>query len=87
MDNRHNHLGASMQEGADRGQQMSLVHAVMVCLAMLILLQTLMLNIAVEGYLGGAGKVIVPATAGSGLCLAASCWLTAYIHRAGKSAR
>lgn len=87
MDNGHDRLGASAQEATRRVQQMSLVHAVMVCLAMLILLQTLMLNIAVEGYLGGVSKVIFPATVVSGLCFAGSCWLTAYIHRTRKPTR
>ena len=83
MDNGKNHLAAAAPVGADRGQQMSLIYAVMVCVAMLILLQTLMLNIAIEGYLGGVSKVVIPATIGSGLCLAGSLWLTAYVRRMG----
>ena len=86
MDHGQNPITTNASEDAGRAQQMSLIYAVMVCLAMLILLQTLMLNIAVEGYLGGTGKVVVPATACSGLCFAGSLWLTAYIRRMGRSA-
>ena len=85
MDDGKYRLSAISAEGAGRSQQMSPVYAVMVCLAMIILLQTLLLNIAVEGYLGGVIKVILPATAASGLCFAGTCWLTACIHRTGKS--
>lgn len=81
MDDRHDRVASTEQDQAGRRQQMSLVQAVMVCVVMLILLQTLMLNIAVEGYLGGVEKVILPATVGSALCFAGSCWLIAYIRR------
>ena len=47
MDHGQNHIATRAPEDAKRAQQMSLIYAVMVCLAMLILLQTLMLNIAV----------------------------------------
>lgn len=85
MDDRHNRLGLSTPRRAGRQQQMSVIYAVMVCLAMLILLQTLMLNIAIEGHLGGVRKVIFPATLGSGLCFAGSCRLSAYLQHVGKS--
>ncbi len=84
MDHRKNSVTAPTPTGADRSQQMSLIYAVMVCVAMLILLQTLMLNIAIEGYLGGVSKVVIPATIGSGLCFAGSCWLTVYVRRMGR---
>ncbi len=51
---------------------------------LLILLQTLFLNIAIEGYMGGVSDVILPATAGSGLCLVGSLWLTAFVYKIGK---
>ena len=87
MDHGQNPITTNASEDAGRAQQMSLIYAVMVCLAMLILLQTLMLNIAVEGYLSGVTKVIFPAAVASGLCFAGSCCLIAYIRRAEKPTR
>jgi len=74
-------MNQTSADRTERWQQLSLVYAVMVCLVLLILLQTLMLNIAVEGYLGGVDKVLLPATVGSGICLACSIWLVSYVFR------
>ena len=69
----------------DRTQQMARIYTVMVCLAMLILLQVLLLSVAVEGYLGNEEKVILPAMIASGLCFIMSRWLIGYLSRKRRS--
>ena len=81
MDNGYHRLKSPLAEQAKRWQEMSQIYAVMVCVALLILFQTLLLNIAIEGFLGGADKVITPAVIGSGVCFCASCWLVLNLLR------
>ena len=60
---------------APRHRQMTLIHAVMTCLVLLIFLQILLLMVAAEAFLNGERDILVPITLVSGLCFAASCWL------------
>jgi hypothetical protein len=64
---------------AQRAQQMSLIYTVMICLAILIFVQFLLLTVALEGYLGGRAEVAWPTAVVSGLCCAAAYWLLRYI--------
>jgi cation transporter-like permease len=70
---------------SDHWQELAQVYAVMVCLGLLLLLQTIILGVAVEGFLAGVDKVIAPALFASGLCFAAACWFTYYLKRIGTS--
>ena len=64
---------------AERTQGMTAVYGVMVSITLLVVIQFLLLMVAVEGFMGGRGTVLIPSAAGSGLCFAASCWLIRYI--------
>lgn len=66
---------------ARRERELTLIHAVMVCILILILVQSLLLMVAVEGFLGDHRELLLPAAAGSGLCFAGACWLIRYIVR------
>jgi hypothetical protein len=67
------------QMRARRTQRITLVYAVMTCLAILVVLQFLLLNVAVEGYLGGHRELLWPCTLASGLCFAVACGLIRYV--------
>ena len=69
---------------AQRAQQMSLIYTVMVCLAILVFVQFLLLTVALEGYLGGRAEVALPTAVVSGLCYAAAYWLLRYILVPGR---
>ena len=64
---------------AQRAQQMSLIYTVMICLAILIFVQFLLLTVALEGYLSGSAEVALPTAVVSGFCCAAAYWLLRYI--------
>jgi hypothetical protein len=70
---------ASAESRARRAQQMTLVYAVMACLAVVVVLQFLLLGVAVEGYLGGRRGVLLPSTLASGVCLALALRLIRYV--------
>jgi hypothetical protein len=65
----------------DRKQKLNVINAVMICVGFLVLMQTLLFNITVEGILGGEDHLVMPALALSGVCLAASCWLLRSVYR------
>jgi hypothetical protein len=69
---------------AQRAQQMSLIYTVMVCLAILVFVQFLLLTVALEGYLGGRAEMASPTAVVSGLCCAAAYWLLRYIVVPGR---
>jgi hypothetical protein len=58
---------------------MTVIHAVMVAITILILLQFLLLMVALEDFLSGHRAVLWGAAAGSGFCFTASCWLIRYV--------
>lgn len=58
-----------------RSQQIALVHAVMLCVLILVFVQFLLLTAALEGYLARRPVVLLPAGVASGVCFAATCWL------------
>jgi uncharacterized protein DUF6755 len=60
---------------AQRGQQVTVLHAVMTCLVVLVSLQCVLLAVAVEGFLAGHGDLLWPATLASGVCFVAACCL------------
>jgi uncharacterized protein DUF6755 len=60
---------------AQRGQQITVLYAVMTCLFLLVSLQWLLLTVAVEGFLGEQGDLLWPATLASGACFLAASWL------------
>jgi hypothetical protein len=64
---------------AERGQRLTLIYAVMTCLALLIAIQFVLLMVAVEGFLGHESELLWPTTLGSGACFAAACWLIRHI--------
>jgi len=69
------------REQAERARGMTAIYAVMISISLLIAIQFLLLMVAVEGFMGGRGGVLVPAALGSGICFAGSCWLIGYIAR------
>jgi len=69
---------------AERARQMTLIYAVMLCLMILIVIQFLLLMVAVDGFMGGRGDILLPAAGASGLCFLAACWLIRYIAAVGK---
>lgn len=77
---------ASRQLTAAREKDLTRVYAVMACLVGLILLQFLLLMVAIEGYLGGEGAVILPSAAGSGVCFLGACVLIRGLARPGAAA-
>lgn len=79
MGDRQSLLTPTQQRRAQRAQQMSLIYTVMVCLASLVGVQFLFLTVALEGYLGGHGEVVLATALASSLCLAVGCWLSRYI--------
>ena len=64
---------------AERSRSMTAIYAVMVSIMLLILLQFLLLMVALEDFLSGNRAVLWGATAGSGLCFMAACWLIRYV--------
>jgi hypothetical protein len=70
---------SARRQQAERSKEMTLIHAVMVCIILLILIQFLLLMVAVEGLQGGRSAILLPAAAGSGACFLASCWLIRYV--------
>ena len=60
---------------ARRGQQVTVLYAVMTGLVLLVSLQWVLLTVAVEGFLGQQGDLLWPATLASGACFVAACWL------------
>lgn len=60
---------------AERSRSLTVIHAVMTAIIILILLQFLLLMVALEDFLAGRHRVLVAAAAGSGVCFAAACWL------------
>jgi hypothetical protein len=65
----------------DRKQKMTVINAVMICVGFLVLMQTLLFNITVEGILGGEDHLVVPALVLSGICLSGSIWLMRSVYR------
>ena len=64
---------------AERSQGLTVVHAIMVAVILLILLQFLLLMVALEDFLSGSRTLLWGAAAGSGGCFGAACWLIRYI--------
>jgi len=62
-----------------RIQAITLVHAIMSCVAVLLGVQFLLLLVAVEAFLGDGDALLWPAAAASGLCCAGSCWLARFL--------
>jgi hypothetical protein len=60
---------------AQRGQQVTVLYAVMTGLVLLVSLQWVLLTVAVEGFMGEQGDLLWPATLASGACFVAACWL------------
>ena len=69
------------RERAERARGMTAIYAVMIAIGLLIGVQFLLLMVAVDGFMGGRGGILVPAAVGSGVCFAGSCWLIGYIAR------
>ena len=65
---------------------MTRIHAVMVCVIMLILIQFLLLMVAVDGYMADHADILTPSAVASGVCFFAACWLIRYLvdHEAVK---
>ena len=71
---------------AARERDMTRIHAVMVCVIMLILVQFLLLMVAVDGYMANHPEILIPSALASGVCFFAACWLIRYlvVHEAVK---
>jgi len=65
----------------DRKQKLTIINAAMICIGFLVLMQTLLFNITVEGFLGGEDHLVGPALVLSGICLAGSVWLMRSVYR------
>lgn len=78
---KHSCMSEGSEKRTNESQRSTHLNTVMVCLAFLILLQTLVLNIALEGYMGDQPSVILPAIIISGLCFSGSCWLVRSVFR------
>ncbi len=79
MGGRDPEVTRARREQAERARGMTAIYGVMVSITLLVVIQFLLLMVAVEGFMGGRGMVLVPSAVGSGLCFAASCWLIRYI--------
>ena len=62
-----------------RERDLTVIHAVMVCILILIILQFLLLMVAVDALLAGHLTILFPATLGSGVCFLGACWLVRYV--------
>lgn len=60
---------------ARRAQQVTVLYAVMACLALLVGVQWILLSVAVDGFLGARHDVLGASTVASGLCFAVACWV------------
>jgi hypothetical protein len=60
---------------AQRGQQVTVLYAVMTGLILLVSWQWVLLTVTVEGFRGAQGDLLWPATLASGACFVAACWL------------
>ncbi len=63
---------------ARRAQELTLVSAVLVCLALVMAVQLVLMTIAIQGFRAGNESLLPAAALGSGLCFAAACWLLRY---------
>ena len=81
MGGRDPEVTRARREQAERARGMTAIYAVMASIILLIVIQSLLLMVAVEGFMAGRGAVLLPSALGSGLCFAASCWLIGYIAR------
>jgi hypothetical protein len=66
---------------AQRGQQVTVLYAVMTGLVLLVSWQWVLLTVAVEGFLREQGDLLWPATLASGACFVAACWLIRHAPR------
>ena len=80
-DRKYSRMSERSEKRTNDFQRSTHLNTVMVCLAFLILLQTLVLNIALDGYMGDRPNVILPAVIISGLCFSGSCWLVRSVFR------
>jgi hypothetical protein len=55
-----------------RSQRLTVLYAVIVCLAFLVGAQWVLLAITIEGFQGGQRDLLIPSAAASGLCCAAA---------------
>ena len=60
------------------GQEVTVVHAVMAAVALVVVIQWVLLSVAVEGYAGGHTDLLVFSTLASFLCLAVAFSLARY---------
>jgi hypothetical protein len=70
---------------ARRAQAITIVYAVMACLALVVGLQWVLVTAAVEAFRTGHQALLVSALAMSGGCFVASRWLIRYSSRADGS--
>ena len=66
---------------ARRTQELTLVSTVLVCLALVMAVQLILMTVAIEGLRAGNESLLPAAAFGSGLCFAAACWLLRYAPR------
>lgn len=71
-------LHAAGPRAAQRAQGITVVYAVMACLALIVGLQWVLVSAAVEAFRVGHPALLVCAMAMSGACFAASLWLIRY---------
>ncbi len=64
-----------------RQQRSSVLGLVTAFVVVLLLVQLWLLVEAIEGHLGGAGGIVVPAAVASGVCFAVATWLWRMIQR------
>ncbi len=69
----------ALERSARRAQQATLLSAVLVCLALLMAAQWILLSVAVEGHRGGQLDLVTSASFASGLCCTGACWLLRHL--------
>jgi hypothetical protein len=69
-----------------KAQQITLIYAVMTCLAIVVMTQFVLLMVSVEVFFGGERQVLLAATLASGVCFVGAGWLIRYILPSGGAA-
>jgi hypothetical protein len=63
-----------------RSQRMTVVTAMLVFVSLIVILQIWLLTASVNAYLGGDRAIVIPAAAGSLVCLALAAGLLRYLY-------
>ena len=81
MGDGHASIGCGMNLPSARQQHSSVLGLVTAFVIVLLLVQLWLLVEAIEGHLGGAGSIVVPAAVASGVCFAVATWLWRMVQR------